>query len=405
MFYLKNYLNNVFNIKNILFLVILVCNLVVATMPVQAQEIPADFDHDDANFLLSGAHLEIACDVCHVRNVYQGIPLTCEECHSTSSMIAKTKKSNKHFESENTCDNCHTVETWAGARIDHASVVGTCIDCHNDIVTTGKPSDHISSVDECHECHTTRQWKQSGFDHIVITGNCFSCHNGSTAKGKSKKHRLSNNQCDDCHHVKNWKHKKFDHRDTKLTCVSCHQNQLPALPHPKNNKCNKCHIREKKWQQIRFKHEKTNEFCINCHKNRKPANHFIISASESDIRCDDCHRAVSSWITNLRFDHDVIDFHEHRINTPCTVCHLSNSRNVIWRYATYKPKCAGCHASNFRSASHSKAPGINYNVNELAHCSGSCHLFTDATFTVRASSRNRNANYHTTIRGRGIGKP
>ena len=356
---------------------------------VQAEEIPIDFDHDETNFLLSGAHLKIECNVCHVRDVYQGIPTSCEECHSTSSLIAKTKKNNEHFESVDSCDNCHTVETWVGARIDHDSVVGTCIDCHNNSVTTGRTEDHIQSVDDCQKCHTTRRWKQSGFDHTVITGNCFSCHNGTTALGKSKKHRLSSNQCNDCHHVKNWKSKTFDHKGIKKGCLNCHQDVLPALPHPQNNKCEKCHSVKKKWQQIRFEHDKTPEQCIKCHKNKKPANHFIVTSDAND-QCDDCHRATTSWITNLRFDHDVADYQEHRTNTQCTVCHLSNSRTVLWRFAASKPKCAGCHSGSFRAASHAKAVG-NYTVNELADCTSSCHL-------------NRR-NYHTPIRGRGITAP
>ena len=374
-------------LKNSIFLVILLSGFTTAV--VAQEEIPADFDHDSAKFILSGAHLKVDCKVCHVRNVYKGIPVACEECHSTSSLIAKTKKPNEHFDSVESCDNCHKVDTWIGARIDHDSVIGTCIDCHNNIVTTGRTSDHIQSVDECQECHTTRCWKQSGFDHEVITGNCYSCHNGSTAKGKSKKHRLSSNECHDCHHVKNWKSKTFDHKGIKSGCLSCHQNILPALPHPENNKCEECHSTEKKWPQVRFKHEGTSEMCINCHGNKKSVHHFIVTSSVNN-RCDDCHRSTSSWVTNLRYNHEVADYQEHRANTKCVVCHLSNSSAVLWQFAAYKPKCAGCHASNFNTTSHVKASGT-YTVSELADCTGSCHL--------------HGSNYHSATRGRGMTAP
>ncbi|MFV1982549.1 MAG: hypothetical protein ACC657_03335 [Thiohalomonadales bacterium] len=400
-------LNSLHLKKNNLFLMIAIlvtCFILVATVA-QAEEIPADFDHDDTNFLLSGAHRKVECKICHVRDVYQGIPLTCEECHSASSLIAKTKKTNNHFESVDTCDNCHTVETWLGARIDHDSVVGTCIDCHNNISTPGKPADHIKSVDECHKCHTTRRWKQSGFDHTVITGNCFSCHNGSTAKGKHEKHRLSNNQCDDCHNVENWKHKIYDHKDIKAACITCHQDVLPKLPHPQNNKCERCHSPKKKWRQVRFMHEKTVEFCVNCHRNAKPPGHFIISTSETNIRCDDCHRAISSWLSKLRFDHEVIGFQEHRTNTPCLSCHLANSDRVIYTYGAHRPHCAACHQSNYRKLSHLKYPNVYYEVAELHDCTSSCHSYTDSSLTTRDNSRNKNANYHNALRGRGITVP
>jgi len=402
MFGQKYNLSNLFVVKSIFFITTFFCCMLILT--VHAEEIPADFDHDDTNFLLSGAHVKVACNICHVRDVYQGIPVTCEECHSTSSLIAKSKKTNEHFESEDSCDNCHTVETWLGARIDHDSVIGTCIDCHNNIVTDGRTSDHIQSADDCQECHTTRRWKQSGFEHTVITGNCFSCHNGSTAKGKHKKHRLSNNQCGDCHHVKNWKPKTFDHKGIKKGCLNCHQDILPALPHPQNNKCEKCHSLKKKWRQVRFEHEESNKVCILCHKDSKPVNHFIILTDEKN-RCDDCHRATTSWISNLRFTHEAGNFQEHRTNTVCVVCHISNSSTIIWRFNGSKPFCGGCHASNFTPASHVKAPGINYTIIDLADCTSSCHSYTDNTFAVRDNSRNKNGNYHSALRGRGITAP
>ncbi len=388
--------------KNGLLLIItLIINCFVV---VQAQEIPADFDHDDTDFLLSGAHLKVECAVCHVRDVYKGIPVTCEECHTTSSLIAKSKKPATHFESVDTCDNCHTVETWAGARIDHESVVGTCIDCHNNINSTGRPSDHVQSVDECHECHTTRRWKQSGFDHTVITGNCYSCHNGTTATGKSEKHRLSNNQCADCHQVQNWKSKTFNHKDIGSACLGCHKDILPQKPHPQDNKCIRCHSPNKKWQQVRFAHEKTTEFCVNCHKGIKPTSHFIIE-SEASLRCDECHNSVASWLSNVRFEHEVADFHEHRPSTQCTACHLSNSRNVLFRLVQFKPVCAACHASSYRASSHQKYPGVGYRLEELAHCTIACHSYTDSTLTVRDNRRNTNAHYHSTTRGKGITPP
>jgi hypothetical protein len=387
-------------LKNILLVVILLNGYSI----VNAQEIPADFDHDDADFLLSGAHEKIACESCHVREVYKGIPQTCEECHNPSSLIAKTRKPNNHFESEDQCDNCHTSKTWAGARIDHDSVVGTCIDCHNNIITTGRASDHVQSVDECQECHTTRRWKQSGFDHAVITGNCFSCHNGSTASGKSEKHRLSNNQCIDCHTVENWKSSSFDHKGIKTACMTCHKDILPELPHPQETECENCHSVKKKWEQVRFKHEKTSDYCINCHVNRKTVNHFTIE-NDNELRCEDCHRSSSSWLSNVRFEHKIPDFHDHRVGTPCTSCHLSNARSVIFQLPQYRPTCGACHASSFQPSSHPKwvSTRSNYSLDDLSHCTISCHVYTDPTEST--ISQRRSANYHTTLKGNGITAP
>ena len=57
---------------------------------------------------------------------------------------------------------------------------------------------------------------------------------------------------------------------------------------------------------------------------------------------------------------------------------------IAWKFAAYKPDCAGCHASTFVPDSHKKvdSPTILYTVPELKNCSGSCHMYTDSSFTT-----------------------
>jgi hypothetical protein len=56
---------------------------------------------------------------------------------------------------------------------------------------------------------------------------------------------------------------------------------------------------------------------------------------------------------------------------------------VTWRSPAYQPDCAGCHAQDFEPGPHRKVEnGTRYTVGELRDCTGSCHVYTDATLTT-----------------------
>jgi hypothetical protein len=73
----------------------------------------------------------------------------------------------------------------------------------------------------------------------------------------------------------------------------------------------------------------------------------------------------------------------------CASCHYTNSEIIPWKFSAYKPDCAGCHASRFRPDAHKKvdSPTILYTVGELKDCSGSCHEYTNNTFTTIKQTR------------------
>jgi len=73
----------------------------------------------------------------------------------------------------------------------------------------------------------------------------------------------------------------------------------------------------------------------------------------------------------------------------CVSCHSTNSEVVPWKFGAYKPDCAGCHASDFEPDAHKKvdSPRILYTVGELKNCSGSCHEYTNNTFTTIKRTR------------------
>ncbi len=81
----------------------------------------------------------------------------------------------------------------------------------------------------------------------------------------------------------------------------------------------------------------------------------------------------------------------HSGGVTCRSCHTGNAEVIAWPNVAYKPDCAGCHASRFRPNVHIKTRSpttILYTVLELRNCAGSCHEYTDNTFTSVRTSRN-----------------
>jgi hypothetical protein len=143
------------------------------------------------------------------------------------------------------------------------------------------------------------------------------------------------------------------------------------------------------WTPASFDHSAVTGSCSTCHNGTsatgKTPTHFITT-----LQCDNCHTTVA-W-TPIRFTHSSADYPgDHRASVTCLNCHTTNAQTATWRTATYKPDCAGCHASRFASDSHKKyetPTTVRYTVAELRDCAGACHLYTDSTLTTIKTRRN-----------------
>lgn len=96
--------------------------------------------------------------------------------------------------------------TFAGARVDHASLHGTCISCHNGATAEGKPPRHLLTTAPCDACHRTNFWTPvTNYHHMSpayinhgLGLSCDGCHvgNSTTVVWKFPAFRLS---CAGCH--------------------------------------------------------------------------------------------------------------------------------------------------------------------------------------------------------------
>jgi len=355
-----------------------------------AQETGAQFDHDLTGFLLNGAHRRATCDSCHLRGIFKGTPRRCEGCHGRANLMSGQTKPANHIPSTNTCDDCHTEVSWAAVRMDHMAITGACTTCHNNRAATGKSPQHIQTTAPCDECHRTLAWSPARFNHDNVTGTCFSCHNGTTATGKSRNHVQSSNQCEDCHSTRAWLPAGFDHSAITAACFSCHNGTTArgkSTDHVQsNNLCEDCHSTNA-WTPASFDHSNVTGSCSTCHNGTdatgKNNGHFVTT-----LECDSCH-STTAW-RPAPYTHTTPNYPgDHRANLQCRDCHSANNQVITWQFPAYQPDCAGCHAGDFRTGPHKKtdSPETFYTVGELRDCTGSCHIYQDATLTTIATMR------------------
>ena len=91
---------------------------------------PATFDHNLSAFKLTGGHANVACEKCHINNVFKGTSQECSGCHANPAFHSGLFKGTA-------CSNCHNTASWSQAKfnlphpepgVDHGGA--SCRDCH-----------------------------------------------------------------------------------------------------------------------------------------------------------------------------------------------------------------------------------------------------------------------------------
>mgnify|MGYP001612998360 CR=1 FL=1 len=344
-----------FTVRHLAVLAGLMLTLLMFAAPAPAAERSStSFNHLSTGFPLTGAHVQADCQTCHARGVFKGTPRQCELCHTQGSRMASSAKPTNHVPTAQPCDQCHTsTVTWAGARFPHTGVVpGSCMQCHNNSMAQGKPSNHVQTTSPCDTCHRTTAWIPASFNHNnVAPGSCITCHNNcSTATCKPGGHLATNESCDVCHSTARWLPAKgVSHLGIVTGCISCHNGSRAT---------------------------------------GKSGGHFVTSRS-----CEACHTPPAGTTITGRwpvhtYSHTSPAYSTHSGGLTCANCHKTNNETIAW--SAYPSTCAGCHASKFKPDSHKKTTSpttINYTVDELKNCAGSCHEYTNNTFSTIKTTR------------------
>ena len=296
----------------------------------QAIHRSSDFNHMKTGFPLTGVHINVDCETCHVGGRFKGTPKTCAGCHSPGRSVLAPHKPANHIPTNAACETCHTnTVSFLGTRFNHMGVQPrACITCHNGgTFAPGKPAKHVLTNASCDSCHRSSSWIPAGYDHIgVVPGSCINCHNGSTAKGKPSFHITSSNICSDCHkNFITFYGAAFDHSGVNpLTCGNCHNGQsLEAKQRPSNHipysgtACGSCHTNTASYTTFSIVPTTTNVHtvisgtpCKTCHTSnaylgvtgpKKALNHYEKYAGQTDCTASSCHKPTGGTTADTNY--------------------------------------------------------------------------------------------------------
>jgi hypothetical protein len=333
-------------------------------------------DHQN-RFPLLGAHAAAQCEDCHKSAAvgqFQGLSTACISCHQ-SDFQKTTNPNHVSAQFPQTCETCHTFDSWLGAKFDHS--------------TTGFPLTNGHANVPCASCHINNNYnlKTASTD----CGNS-QCHLTTWQQTTNPNHSSAPNvfpiaTCSNCHTTVSWQTATFDHSTTGFPLANSHQ----MAPAGKVNACTDCHINNNYNLTIQ-----PND-CGNsqCHLNTNygggwaGTNNPVHSAAGSAFaaaNCSNCHNTTS--FLNVTFDHSatgwpLLGSHQMapagKVNA-CTDCHVNNN----YTFTAANTDCYGCHQAAWNST-----PSFGGNVpNHITAgfptslCS-QCHdtlLWTDSTF-------------------------
>jgi hypothetical protein len=350
------------------------------------------FDHNASRFPLTGRHIKVKCDTCHLKdgkeiykfpgadqkfcvNCHQSVHLkqfdknfamkSCVECHTTSGFKrlkafnhnkTRFKLTGKHETIRNRCSKCHVPTKQllavkppraAGRFLFGENTEEFCVECHTEVHE--RQFDEKFSKTPCKVCHTTETFKKLlKFDHDTTSFPL--------------KDRHLKVKCEECHvPTKNLLIETPPKKAGKYlfpeipakNCNTCHTD-----PHRGNfgRKCDTCHS-QKGWQNTRDFHR---NFTLNgvhftleceaCHiDNRRLgglSEQCLLCHQKDDIHggtlpnCNECHRQTF-WESPF-FNHSSTGFPlrgAHRVQE-CAKCHGNG------RYTGRPSDCVDCHATD-----------------------------------------------------------
>ena len=309
------------------------------------------FDHDATEFRLTGAHVMVDCDACHVGGRYKPTPKSCNGCHATDDEHRGSRGAD--------CGKCHTTKEWKTAQYDHLKETGyALLGVHAEV--------------DCLACHRDGDYKTK------IPKDCDGCHRADDSHA-----RRFGAKCGDCHDNERWRPVEYDHlkrhkftlegAHAKLACSTCHtavasEQKLPTDcegchrsedPHAGtlNHNCATCHGQQDWRRDIAFDHDLTDfpllglhrvVSCVQCHAGT--------AFKEAPTRCSSCHAAD--------------DVHDKGLGDKCETCHSSNGWS-LWVFDHAKDAhfpLLGAHAKLQCAECHSEPPGSHKMSQECVSC-------------------------------------
>jgi hypothetical protein len=333
-------------------------------------------------FPLVGGHAGLDCVDCHKGEAvgqFQGLSIQCYSCHQKTYQQA-TQPNHVALAFPTQCEQCHTINTWLGAKFDHLRITGfaltgmhasldctachvggkyqgtpaTCVGCHLPDYQKASNPNHVALglPQNCGECHGTSAWQPANFNHdsvgFPLTGGhaklqCEQCHTSGnfnlTTKacvschlrdyqGTTNPNHVSAGfpqQCEVCHSTANWTSATFNHAATGWPLTGAHAQVQCAQCHTNGN------------------YKITSTACVNCHlkdfQGTTNPNHV---SSGFPQQCEVCH-STANW-TSATFNHAATGWPltGAHVNVQCAQCHTNGN------YKITSTACVTCHLKDFQ---------------------------------------------------------
>lgn len=216
--------------------------------------------HDQLKFRLTGAHVAVPCNQCHL------------------------KLSGSEF-NRRTGATLSPADTAIAFRI----TATACINCHKDI-HNGQFKDKIDRLG-CEACHRTDSWNMLSFDHNKDSGFplkgkhaqviCSKCHISSSGTKSDVRYKGLPTACESCH-------------------IDIHYGQFVGAEYS-GTKCDRCHS-ESGFKPVIFDHTAQSRFSL--------------SGAHQKVECAKCHRSVT-------LNNGIATIVYKPIDTKCSSCHAN----------------------------------------------------------------------------------
>lgn len=315
------------------------------------------------------------CSACHNTTTFVGgfvdhtlpsvVAARCDSCHG----VTATGKNVGHITTTQDCGVCHVAGgAFKPAIFDHTGIVDNCASCHDGVSAKGKPTTHVPTSADCSQCHVTTGFLPATFSHAGIVDNCASCHDGSFARGKPNTHIPTSADCGLCHTPAGFIPATFDHSTvTNATrCDSCHGISATGKPNTHLSTtldCRNCHTTAT-FVGGTWDHTGITGGCSTCHDGTTATGqgngHFITSQE-----CNACH-STTGWVPANTYKHSPAGNYpgDHARALTCMTCHTGNNETISFRWPTYAPACAACHAGDYKSGPHRGTLNDNKNCGQ-----------------------------------------
>ena len=251
------------------------------------------FDHSKTKYPLTGAHVDVACQKCHIADAegkprYADLPFDrCAACHSDPHKGSFA----------NSCQSCHSTSSWkaislsnVSARFDHTKTQYPLLGKHREV--------------SCEKCHASGDFKKP-----IAFQNCADCHKPSPHGDQFVK-RADGGRCESCHNVNGFKPSTFGLKEHATTLY-------PLVGKHANVDCARCHIPAGRDTRFKIKFAQ----CLDCHHDMHEAQ---FAAAPYINRCEECHTVqgyLPSTFTLARHKSTRFQLAGAHIATTCSECH------------------------------------------------------------------------------------